>query len=163
MCHGVSLCKPDWSAAHKLVLGWGMQKEGERDIYHKLSYLSKEGPNDKEAWENKTKSKSMMHRKMVVRKRSQRCIWQETQPWCHAMPRLGVVFSSSPRWWMMRHQWEPTGKAGTGIGTNVWSWLLCHKLKQDGKDWIAQFSLSLSVSLCVCVFLSWEPVWDLDL
>ena len=127
-------------------VGMRMKKERERERFN-ISCLRKEGPKDKEAQENKTND---AQKSSGVRKRSQRCVWQETRPWCHAMPQMGVVFSSSPRWWMMRHQWEPTGKAGTGIGTNVWSWLLCHKLRQDSKDWIAQ----VCVCRCVCVYVS---------
>lgn len=119
-------------------------------VSFKLNSFRKERPNDKKILENKTHDTL---KSSGVRQRSQRCVWQETQPWCHAMPRMGVVFSSSPRWWMMRHQWEPTNEVGTGIGTNVWSLLLCHKLKHDSEDWIAHVSFFLSLSLSLCVYM----------
>lgn len=88
--------------------------KGGRD---KLEEVSQE--KDEAKWESGTREQDCEQSNDAqkcsgVRKSSQRCVWQETQPWCHAMPQLGVVFSSSPRWWMMRHQREPTSEAGTG-------------------------------------------------
>lgn len=41
-------------------------------------------------------------------------------------------------------------RRGRGIGTGVWSSLLCHKLKQDGGDWIARASVSVFSYLYSC-------------
>lgn len=50
--------------------------------------------------------------------------------------------------------WDAGGsrvaRRGRGIGTSVWSSLLCHKLKQDGGDWIAQAFVSVFLYLYSC-------------